>query len=919
MILGSAHGGFFRISLLLGAIAGLLAACGRQPPSPAPLEVEIRGCWAFYLPRQVCSLFPNRRLHLWVRTSPPHGKVEIHASRQLLTPRGTEIGGGTYYRLEIPKQADRLTVSLRPPGGGEGAGWSLRLAEPEQPRWMEEVGKMNPTEARKRLEGLRKSAPFKEQTYVLRTLANYAHNDDAGREEKLLGERSRIDHAENRWSGEVESGTQLANLFIQQGRFLAARRALDALRLPAKAPADSKYQIIYARGLLASETGDYRLALKKLNAADELAKRTQHDIYRWEAEQVLASILQELGRSQASYDLFESLAVHLPKLKTPCDRGTLLTNIGWSRLLAAEAGESIQDPTSLLEQARDRFEEGPCTLDQQLNAHLNLALDYQRKGQLPAARIELDRARLLRSDPNLSQRLWSDDLEARMAIAEGHPELALGLYQELENKSRLALSPEGRLRALLGQANAQRALRHSKEAIDALAAADLQIDEQSRHIPVHEGRDTFLAQEEAVTRKYLDLLLQTGQKERALDLARRSRSRLLRQIEVGERLAQLKPEEQRAWSGFLAHYRAVRQAIDKEASTEWTLADSERKRAREAQAEQLADAQDALDRALAVRGASGEGKLASPAPDEVILIYHPLTEGRWAGFAATARGIEIERFKLRLPLPADPKERAQILLKPSRAFQAAIASSKQVRVLPYGPLRAVDFHALPFDGDKPLLATHRVVYSLDLPVHPSPPPPGGQPEALIVSNPNGNLREADDEAATVEDSIRSWQPRWRPVSLRGREARSNAVLKALPEATYFHYAGHGVFGGFAGWASELPLADNSSLALGEVLSLSPRVPKWVVLSACDAARTSEEAPGEGIGLANAFLLAGSQGVVAAMQQVPDESARALMRELYGGWKAGEDLPSQLRRAQLACHEKNPSACASWASFRLLVP
>jgi CHAT domain-containing protein len=143
------------------------------------------------------------------------------------------------------------------------------------------------------------------------------------------------------------------------------------------------------------------------------------------------------------------------------------------------------------------------------------------------------------------------------------------------------------------------------------------------------------------------------------------------------------------------------------------------------------------------------------------------------------------------------------------------------------------------------------------------------------------------------------------------------VLEALPNARLFHYAGHGVFAGFAGWDSELPLAESSRLTLGDVLSLRPP-PAWVVLSSCDAGRSSEEAPGEGIGLANAFLLAGSRVVVAATRPVADLSTKDLMLELYHGWQSGEDLPHHLQRAQLACRRRDPSA-AAWASFRLLVP
>jgi CHAT domain-containing protein len=210
-----------------------------------------------------------------------------------------------------------------------------------------------------------------------------------------------------------------------------------------------------------------------------------------------------------------------------------------------------------------------------------------------------------------------------------------------------------------------------------------------------------------------------------------------------------------------------------------------------------------------------------------------------------------------------------------------------------------------------------VAYSLDLAKRSESSSRRGRPVALVVFNPTRDLRTADTEAETVAAAIERW-PGWTLTSVHGSDAKAGKVRDALAAASFFHYAGHGSFGGFAGWSSELPLANQSRLTLSDILAL-PHTPDSVVLSACDAGRTSEEAPGEGVGLANAFLLAGAKEVVAARQLIPDSSANELMAEMYRHWQPGEDLQHQLQRAQLTCSKKNPSPCPSWASFRLLVP
>jgi CHAT domain-containing protein len=840
--------------------------------------------------------------------------VEFRADGQLLKPKKEEkASGGRRYLLSIPKPVDRLTV---------GPSWSLRLAEPEQPAWWDPVkdliGHRKTTEARKRLEQIQRSAPRQEQGFVWRLLALAAHNEDRAQEEVYLEQGIAADRSENRWSGVAQMTTWLAGIYIDPGRFRDAGQLLAALQLPPQAPADAKFNVIYYQGVLAERTRNYAAALKQLKETTALAEKIGDTRLNGQSRQELALIYQQLGRSQDASTLLKNMQAHPKLLPNRCALGTFWTNVGWLQLLEREAGHTAGDPAPALQQALAAFEKNDCSSEQRLNAHLNLALAYQQRHEWPEASRELDSARALAQQADLGflELLWQKDLEARQEIHAGHPEIALHLYEQLEERAKIAASPAGLLQAQLGRANAYVDSHQPQEAIKALAQADRQIEEQSRHIPVHEGRDTYFATQEAATRLYLKLLLDEGQNQKAFDLARKSRSRLLRQLAVRDSLSQLDAENQQAWIDSLSKYRATRDAVDAAAAKRWQLPVSEKASALEDEAAKLKDAQEQLDSALrdledALRR-NVEGELAPPERDEVILIYHPLLEKQWAAFAVTREREPVVAYFELENVPAE--QLAHRLLAKSPAFQAAIATSKRVRVLPYGPLRTVDFHALPFKDGQPLLATHLVAYSLDLPRRSASPSQGG--EALVVSNPTRDLRTADTEGETVAAAIRRWGGK--PQLLNGSAAQAGTVRQALTRASFFHYAGHGSFGGFAGWSSELPLADESRLTLSDVLALS-HVPDAIVLSACDAGRTSEEAPGEGVGLANAFLLAGAKEVIAARQSVPDASANELMDELYRHWQPGEDLAHQLRRAQLACRQRDPSPKAAWASFRLLVP
>jgi cellulose synthase operon protein C len=183
-----------------------------------------------------------------------------------------------------------------------------------------------------------------------------------------------------------------------------------------------------------------------------------------------------------------------------------------------------------------------------------------------------------------------------------------------------------------------------------------------------------------------------------------------------------------------------------------------------------------------------------------------------------------------------------------------------------------------------------------------------------VADPQGNLPASVREAGVVSAALRGQA--WTADTLRGEEAREEVVRPALGRTDLFHYAGHGTFSGFGGWESVLPLAGGTRLTLGDVLTLG-RPPSWVVLSGCETGRSGADAPVEGLGLAQAFLLAGSRAVIATTQQVDDRAAEGLFAELYQGWGDAPDLAVLLQRAQLAWRRRAPGD--GWKSFRLFEP
>ena len=97
--------------------------------------------------------------------------------------------------------------------------------------------------------------------------------------------------------------------------------------------------------------------------------------------------------------------------------------------------------------------------------------------------------------------------------------------------------------------------------------------------------------------------------------------------------------------------------------------------------------------------------------------------------------------------------------------------------------------------------------------------------------------------------------------------------------------------------------------MSHVNSRTP-APARVVLSGCDAAKSEGDA--EGLGLAQAFVVAGAEEVLAPVRPVSDTLAAELATRVH---RDRAPLADALRAASLSLHAGD--ARADWAAFRVL--
>jgi len=116
---------------------------------------------------------------------------------------------------------------------------------------------------------------------------------------------------------------------------------------------------------------------------------------------------------------------------------------------------------------------------------------------------------------------------------------------------------------------------------------------------------------------------------------------------------------------------------------------------------------------------------------------------------------------------------------------------------------------------------------------------------------------------------------------------------------------------------DLSLAGGSALTPGDILAL-PRVPALVALFGCETGRESANGTSDSLGIAHAFLTAGTSGVIATSRAVDDALARTSAAKLYPrlGAPGPLDAAGALRGALMAVRAQSPGA--DWSAFRALV-
>ena len=827
---------------------------------------------------------------------------------------------GMRFRLKIPEGTAFVVVEAQEPGV---APWQLEVMDHRnRPEVFAQAQQVEQTESRSAAANLLlRHAPMLEDHWkaeALSRVGRYQKRQGAAAEALATLNTSRQLHLVSGNLSMFVRDTTVAvqTLIIDAGMQLDAARKLAAeMRGILPQHYESQHFYHWSSQFAANKARDHREALLHGELGTQLAQSFGNQLFESYLASDYSHTLQKLGRFQEAIQVLTRQTKTIDPSALRCRDAELLNTLGFVQWHQRQSTRGQSDewasPLPTFEQALAIAEEycvDGTNQHEQTNSWINLALAYLDLNEPEKASESLSHIDTTQN-LKLFHRQWLTQTRGEIALTQQNARVALQAFSQLSQMSPPASYPYLQLRSQLGQARAHALLGDFPSAHNLWQSIQNKLEREGLLVPIHEGRDLFLAHHHLVTGEYVSSLLKTAATERALAVVRAARTRLLRSLTWQNRMESLSETQRTIWQLSLGRYQGLRQELETLLQNEWQLATTELAEHRRKRARLEKDVAQSFDAALAQFGHNHSGpspQIPRPEAGEIRLSYFH-TGAAWVGFVETATGVrsepldEISNWESR-------SELSRMLLAP---FAEEIRSANRIHVETWGMIQSVDFHSLPFNQEA-LIAHAPVVYTLGLsvrPTHARHP----TPSALVVSDPLGNLPHARTEGAAVALALEN-QFGTRLETLTGSSATNSEIRSKITSASFFHYAGHGQFSSNNNTNSSLILANNSHLDVSDILAL-PRVPEQVILSACETGRADTALPHEELGIAQAFVTAGSHVVVASTRSIEDTLSQFMMTLLYQSYASSGDLVVALQHAQNQAALQFPQS--DWASFRII--
>lgn len=834
----------------------------------APPEVVYGGCVEFG--PETCILERPSKVTVWLDVSPATPLlVRIDGSPVPATGRAIH-GGGVRLEVEVPDGAGGMQVET------PEKAWNPEVTLAFEWRTYPPIDSLSAKELQPFVEASSGWAKLR----ALDRLRRLSQNDP----DKSLS----LGQAELELAREMNADRHQTMVLAHRAHYdievtrdhERAREALDQLRPLSETSPFAAARSQYYSSLLARRTGDLGTAIVGFEDARTRSERLNFGVPN--VLGMLANTLAELGRGEEARALFRQRETELWAHDPSCSQWLrIANNIAWGQLVLASAGLEHDDPRPLLLAALGKADgcphpkrEAALLLDLAL-AELEYDRPFEAQGWL---------AQISTVPP--SYRGWVDIAQSAAALGYGDAWSQAPLIRRLGESDDFELAWN-------------QTVRHGDQlaewGFDALASeAYLEGEQQLRatfeQVGTNQGGELYLAGRSASLDGLVQSLSRQGRVEEAACAIRLARAREFARLDRTARLGAATAEERTHWEREVAAISVQQRAIAQRQARLWELSEREQVHVSANLSSQTRENQERLDAAIRGLGLEPSARsceeLRAPSIGEVILVAH--------GSSVFALG----------------GSKVEACSRSDLSPLQTLATASRITVVETGLEEAAPLHLAPWRDARSLVDLAPVSYSLDLPRRHASRSRGRT--ALVLADPRNNLPAARTEADIVGRTLE--RADWRVIDIRGSDATLSSLFEHVPTVDQLHYAGHGVRSGLSGWDSALLLANDERLGVHDVFTFSA-VPRGVVLTGCETAGSTPDTVGGGMNIGRAFVLAGSDWVIAADTEVADSFAADVGAAVHSS--QARDGPTRLREALLRLRADDPEL--PWQQFRVITP
>ncbi|MBZ5553999.1 MAG: tetratricopeptide repeat protein [Acidobacteriia bacterium] len=770
----------------------------------------------------------------------------------------------------------------------------------------------------------------------------------------------------------------LSDAYLSVGEYLkardAAKQAYEMAQQNALAPLEMN--ALHNLGWAMHYRGDYKAAIDNYLAALALAQSIKDSRNEGDILNSIGEAYFRLGDFKTAANYHQRALEKVREFNRPVLTGLLLRNVAGDYANSQKVGEAIStlsEALALAEKEKDRSLKGFAAND--------LGALYLDQGDPAKAREYFDRALQVRRE--IGDKRGEAETLMYLGMLEfqaKHFEAAARHFDGAISTAKAIGHPETLWRAEWGKARVLQEQDKKTDAITALKDSVDVIEEIRRSVAPNTLADAmFFANKQGVYELLIQLLIETGDHEKAYEYLERSKSKQLQDkiklTSIPFKSAQVRGLMNEAEDLFDAEARLREQLVAERAKTEPLRSSrkidhlSELLAANKSQffrvVNELRQIHPDYERFVTVKPPSlAKVQRLIPA-DALVLEYFPSetalyifeitnTEFKLRSVAVSREQLNslvktyrgemrstVDQLRARMltrtrrirgPAPAEvgqssmPTVRAAVvqlyrdLITP---VEEDMATKKVITIIPSGLLYYLPFPALAKEENgslKYLIESKAVSYlsSSDLFDLVFVKNHSDERDNLVAfGNPDGTLPSALDEV----ERLKLIYPNSKVYMLW--EAKKERLFD-LPKGTdLLHLATHGRLDSADVNESYIKMASEGTkgmgkLRLSEIYDLPLENTSLVTLSACETALGEKDPGTEIASLAQAFSIAGANTVVASLWAVYDPSTAEIMDSFYHELRKGVPKAEALQHAQIAIlHNPKYANPYFWAPFIML--